>query len=125
MLARMRRFARPLAAVALVAFAAIGAVERAALHAHPLEENDLVPHELLIVEAGFDCSGSVHLDAARRVDHPVCAECVLAASAIAVGPSAAVGLAESAPARLGVRPVAIGRETRGEHAAPARAPPAA
>lgn len=125
MLPRMRPLIRSLAAVAMTALAAIGVAERAALHAHPLEESDLVPHALMLVERAGDCPGVIHFDAALRGDHPVCVECALAASSIAAGASADTWIAYVAPSRRGMSDETRGHEALGDRSGPARAPPAA
>jgi len=96
----MHRLRRPAASLLLFIALAVGAGERVALHAHPIEENDLVPHSLSLIQTGPECGGDPHLDAARTVDHPVCPECALAASAHSVAVSHGVVLAGAA--RLGV-----------------------
>jgi len=53
----MRGSSRLLSALLLSSLAALGVAERAALHAHPLEENDLVPHALAVIEPGRSCDG--------------------------------------------------------------------
>jgi hypothetical protein len=93
MLGEMRGARRLVSALVLTGLATLGVAERAALHRHPLDENDLAPHQLVVVEAGEACGGRAHLDAGTLADHPVCSECVLAASALALAPSAVARLA--------------------------------
>jgi len=84
MLPPMRHSRRSVASLILFLATAIGAGEQVAAHAHPIDENDLVPHSLSLIRPGPECGGSAHYDSGRSADHPVCAECALAACAVSV-----------------------------------------
>jgi hypothetical protein len=116
-----RRFA---SALLLASLAALGFAERAALHAHPLEESDLVPHALALVAAERPCAPDPHLDAATLGDHPVCVECVLAAAAVAVAPSPSARLGGDAARRLAAPAPEVEPASRAPRACGARGPPA-
>lgn len=121
----MRGTARFGQALLLIALAAVGVAERVALHAHPLEENDLVPHPLVVVDDGERCDSRPHLDSAAVADHPVCVECVLAASAVGLAPSAPSRLAVGVARRLAAHPVRFAPVSAGPRAHGARGPPSA
>jgi len=88
MLSPMRGAGRLSSALVLTGLAALGIAERAALHAHPLDENDLRPHQLALAQGEAECGQRAHLDAATLADHPICVECILAAAGLALAPSA-------------------------------------
>jgi hypothetical protein len=121
----MRAPRRLASALLLTALAALGVAERAALHAHPLEESDLVPHALALVAAGGPCGASPHFDSATLGDHPVCVECVLAAAAVAVAPSPSARLGDGDSRRLAAPAVAPAAAWLAPRARDARGPPAA
>jgi hypothetical protein len=119
----MRRLRRFGSALLLGALAALGVAERVALHGHPLEENDLVPHSIVVVDRDDGCDRRPHLDSGAIADHPVCVECVLAASAIAVAPSTLSRFADSAGRSLLALPAVTLPASGSARDAGARGPP--
>lgn len=112
-------------ALLLSAFACLGVAESIAFHAHPLEDSDLTPHHLALVERTATCAPAAHFDAGRLGDHPVCAECVLAASSIAVARSALALRPAGASGRLTGSSPATMAGAAATHVDGARGPPSA